>query len=451
MLSIKNLKVNNLTKSAVCAVEYNNKNVLSVVSVHLPSTGDKSVKKTPSLLKNIYELSDGVILLGDINASISYNFNDETKTSTLEFYDKTKDHSMSTQFLTYTFPNTNIVCDKNAKSMNVKTRLVSSQCSKGGVESGGFGASDNCILFDRKSELPVTCEYSSAFKANEPLTKLTYGSNEVPSDHAVASIVYSIKRPEQIWINNYNVSMKCMTMNVGGNVSNDASYNLEYIPVGYDFKDDEEKTKVLSVIKASYAKIIDYEKEKAKLGIANISVPSRLCGIFDIHIPNVSDLIDFFKENNYSSDIEQCVYKYTDDQQVKYDQVREQFLTDYPNRLENLILLEEAFINIKQTKELQPIRLAAIKSFVDSLVCDVHKMTQLEFIKSHIESNDYSIVSLQEVPLVILDSVKELLESHGFTVPDWHIEDNFITFVAINTTNIEPFIKEMYEYSHATI
>ena len=141
------------------------------------------------LLKNeewiFFFRSPCVLEFGNGELSISSNretlyFDDKTKASTLDFYDKTKNQTVSTQFLTYNFPNTNIICDKNAKSMNVKTRLVTSQCSKAGVESGGLDASDNCILFERKNKPNITCNYSSAFKAGNPLTKLTYGSNEVP-------------------------------------------------------------------------------------------------------------------------------------------------------------------------------------------------------------------------------------------------------------------------------
>jgi hypothetical protein len=458
MLSINKLETNNLPKTtrfAMCAIEYNNHNIMSVVSVHLPSTTSKSVKNTPSLLDIIYELPDDVILLGDINATITSSFDDKTKESRLDFYDKTKNQSVSTRFLAYEFPFTNIICDKNAKSMNVKTRLVTSQCGKAGVESGGLDASDNCILFERKNKPNITCNYSSAFKAGHPLTKLTYGSNEVPSDHAVANIVYTIKQPEQIWKSEHldisNISMNCMSMNVGGDISNEANYNLEYIPVGYEFKDDEDKKNVLTIIKSSYDKIIDYEKSRAKVGIESISIPSRSYGILDTHTINLYDLIEFFKYNDYSIETMQKVYQYAEDQQNKYDKIRVDFLKDYPDRLENLMLLEEAIDNIKENKELRPIRLAAIKSFVESLDSNVQKMTQLEFIKSHLESKDYSIVSLQEVPFAMLDSVKVLLESHGFTVPDWHVENNFVTFVAINSTNIEPFIKEVYEYSYTTI
>lgn len=464
MLSINKLEINtlpNTTKSAMCSVKYNNYNVLSVVSAHLPSTSSKSIKKTPTLLEIINQLQDDVILLGDINATFSTKFNDVQKSSTLELYDKTKNHSLSTQLLSYHFANTNIIYDEDAKSMNVKTRLISSQCTKAGIESGGLGASDNCILFERKNKPNITCKYSSAFKANQPLTKLTYGSNEVPSDHAVANIVYSItipefkqsKEPEQIWQTEHysRIDMNCMTMNVGGDVSDEATYNLEFIPAGYDFKDDEEKAKILSIIKESYVDIIKYEKTRSNSGIDNISVPSRSYGILDIHIPYVYDLYEFFNQNSYSEETMERVYEYAESQLNKYNQVRDDFIKDHPDRLENLTLLEDAISKIRTCDELKPIRIVAIKSYVDSLVSNKQKMTQLEFIKSHIESKDYSIVSLQEVPFVMLESVKQLLESHGFTVPDWHVEDNFVTFVAINTTNIEPFIKELYDYSYTTI
>ena len=74
-------------------------------------------------------------------------------------------------------------------------------------------------------------------------------------------------------------------------------------------------------------------------------------------------------------------------------------------------------------------------------------MSQLTFIENHIKSNDYSVVSLQEVPYDLFEPAKRLLESNGFTIHDFHIEDNLITLIAINSINIEPFIKELDNYS----
>ena len=93
MLSIKKLEMNNqsnTTRNAMCAVDYNNHNVLSVVSVHLPSTSIKTIMKTPTLLEIIkgiiekYQIKFKTILGYDYKkCEIRYEIKEKVYTGTV--------------------------------------------------------------------------------------------------------------------------------------------------------------------------------------------------------------------------------------------------------------------------------------------------------------------------------------------------------------------------------